>query len=84
MQSQGAMCSYRVTTGTAGGRGGGCFDFLAPQQRDVLQARLMNSHKPRDGAQPAPKPCHESSMTGRRENVPKPLIIGLGGDAFIL
>ena len=45
LQSQGGICSYRVTAGCAGGGGRACFDFLASKQRDALQVGPMNIHE---------------------------------------
>lgn len=60
-------------------RGGGRDGLTSWHQnkRDLLQARLVNIHKMLDVAQPAHEPCHESSVTGLRENFPKALAIGL-------
>ena len=55
------------------GRGRACFDFLASKQRDALQVGPMNIHEMLDRALPAPKPCHESSVTGWGETFPNPL-----------
>lgn len=47
---------------------------------DLLKARLMNIHKSFDVAQPAHEACHESSVTGLRENFLQSLVIWLCWD----